>query len=325
MKSSFKLTLLLTYLAGLLGVTECYASHKIDYNGYYDPVNSGYINVDSGRLFYQKFGTGEPMVIVHGGPGLDQNYLLPQMLELAKDHELIFYDQRGSGNSLEASINSKYVNLDQFSDDLEKLRSQLGLTKFILLGHSWGGLLSMDYAIKHPENVSSLILLNSAPADYKGQKSFMNEFAIRTMLINNKIATLFDYNKFKMLDANQINDLYRKLFVIYFKDKNKVKNLTLKMSKGSAVGGFRIMPLMSRTVWLKPEFDLFPGLRKMKIPTLVVHGNQDVIPAYTAKEISEAISGSEIAYLNNCGHFPYIEAPVDLFKSIRSFLDKVKH
>ncbi|MDR1335170.1 MAG: alpha/beta hydrolase [Holosporaceae bacterium] len=74
---------------------------------------SGYVNVERGRLFYEKFGSGEPIIIIHGGPGLDHSYLLPQMLELAKDHELIFYDQRGSGKSFDAEISSAYNRLCQ--------------------------------------------------------------------------------------------------------------------------------------------------------------------------------------------------------------------
>lgn len=53
-------------------------------------TKSGYISVESGKLFYQRFGKGDPIIVLHGGPGLDQSYLLPQMLELAQDYELIF-------------------------------------------------------------------------------------------------------------------------------------------------------------------------------------------------------------------------------------------
>jgi pimeloyl-ACP methyl ester carboxylesterase len=89
---------------------------------------------------------------------------------------VIFYDQRGSGRSLEARIDSKYISSDQFVKDLEKLRLELGLKKIALIGPSWGGFLSMSYAIKYSVNVSSLILVGSVPADYKGQKAFSVEF-----------------------------------------------------------------------------------------------------------------------------------------------------
>jgi proline iminopeptidase len=177
----------------LFTVTGCKAQDKSTIGSYpsMHSSKSGYIDVQDGKLFYSSFGKGDPIIVVHGGPGLDQGYLLPQMLELAKDHELIFYDQRGSGRSLEASIEPKYASSEQFAQDLEMLRLKLGLKKITLVGHSWGGFLSMSYAIKYPNNVSSLILIGSTPPDYKGQKAFSDEFNKRTQLIKNNIAPLF--------------------------------------------------------------------------------------------------------------------------------------
>ncbi|HLB34669.1 MAG: hypothetical protein A3F67_10645 [Verrucomicrobia bacterium RIFCSPHIGHO2_12_FULL_41_10] len=66
---------------------------------YEQPLKQGIISVLDGELYFQKFGVSTkelPIIVLHGGPGMDQSYLLPQMLELAKDHEMIFYDQRGS-------------------------------------------------------------------------------------------------------------------------------------------------------------------------------------------------------------------------------------
>ena len=106
----------------------------------------GFVTINGGSLYYQKFGSGIPIIVVHGGPGLDQGYLQPQLLQLASDYELIFYDQRGSGKSLDTKINEKYITLPQFIEDLEALRNYLGFNKFILMGHSWGGFLAMQYA-----------------------------------------------------------------------------------------------------------------------------------------------------------------------------------
>jgi proline iminopeptidase len=113
------------------------------------------------KLFSQSFGTGTPIIVVHGGPGLDHAYFLPQMLELAKDHQLIFYDQRGSGKSLETELSPELMNVNQFIQDLEDLRKDLGLNSFVLLGHSWGGELAMHYAVTYPESISALILMRA--------------------------------------------------------------------------------------------------------------------------------------------------------------------
>lgn len=69
-----------------------------------------------------------------------------------------------------------------------------------------------QYAVDHQDHLIGLILLNTAPADYKGQKAFIDEFGARTKNILNDIKPLFAYEDFKKLDAIQISDLYRKLF-----------------------------------------------------------------------------------------------------------------
>lgn len=139
--------------------------------------NSGYVAVDQGKLFYQSVGAGStPIIVLHGGPGmLDSSSLMPQMLELAKNQQVIFYDQLGSGKSSETKMGTNYFTTTQFVKDLEALRRSLGFKKFIIVGHSWGGLLAMNYAIQHPEHVSGLILMSTAPADYKGQLAFANK------------------------------------------------------------------------------------------------------------------------------------------------------
>ena len=322
-----KLHVLVACTLVLLSVTGCHNiqdNNAISNHQQVSLLQSGYISVESGKLFYQRFGKGDPTIVVHGGPGLDQSYLLPQMLELAKDHEVIFYDQRGSGRSLGASIDPKYISSDQFAKDLETLRLELGLKKIALIGHSWGGFLSMNYAIKYPANVSSLILVGSAPADYKGQKAFADEFNKRTHSIKHKIDPLFNEKTLSALNKEQINDAYRDLFSVYFEEPSKVQKLTLDMSKESAIGGFNVLSLMLKTTYFTPDCNLIPALRRLTVPTLIIHGNQDIIPVDTAKTIQKAIQDSKVVYLNDCGHFPYIEKSNEFFSSIRSFLSKVE-
>lgn len=135
----------------------------------------GFVKVKDGSLYYDEIGQGIPIIVVHGGPGLDHGYLQPQLSQLAANHKLIFYDQRGSGKSLETPLDEEYINIHQFVEDIEDLRKSLGLNKFVLMGQSWGGLLAMQYAVDHQDHLMGLILLDSAPADYKGQKAFIDE------------------------------------------------------------------------------------------------------------------------------------------------------
>ena len=110
----------------------------------YHSTDKGLLVAD-GSLYYDEIGRGIPIIIVHGGPGvLNQGYFQPQLFQLAAKHRLIFYDQRGSGKSLNTILDEKHINIDQFVKDLEVLRTSLGLEKFILIGHYGAGYLQCN-------------------------------------------------------------------------------------------------------------------------------------------------------------------------------------
>jgi proline iminopeptidase len=288
-------------------------------------VKEGFVSVKNAKLFYRTAGKGPPLIVLHGGPGLDQNYLLPQLYELAENNLVIFYDQRGSGKSLETELDEKHIHIHQFVEDLEALRLSFGFDKFILMGHSWGGLLAMQYAVDHPENLMGLILLNTAPADYKGQKAFVDELGLRIQRIYNDIKPLFAYEDFKHLNANQISDLYRKLFSVYFYNSEEENDLSLNFSVASAQSGFKVMEEMSKTSWLQPSLNLFPSLKELAVPTFILHGKQDIVPVWASEEIKDAIPRAEMVILDRCGHFPYIEQSSQFFSELNKFLRKINH
>ena len=111
------------------------------------------------RLFVQEEGHGTPLIVIHGGPGLDSRSVEPDLKRLARRHRVIFYDQRGSGRS----TLSAGVTADEMVQDLDALRRGLGLSRVALLGHSWGGGLAALYASAHPANVSRLVLVSPMP------------------------------------------------------------------------------------------------------------------------------------------------------------------
>ena len=268
------------------------------------------------KLFSQTFGTGTPIIIVHGGPGLDHGYFLPQMLELAKDHQIIFYDQRGSGQSLKTEISPEFINVNQFVQDLENLRKNLGSRSFSLLGHSWGGELAMHYAVTYPEAISSLILMSTGPADDVGYVAFRESVVQRISPIKDKLQALFDLTEFEKLTGPQISQLYQNLFSLYLHDPQKIQNLDFSVTEASAKSGARVRDIIMKS----HRQDLFPKLKMLQIPTLVLHGEQDVIPIWTAEKIIQAIPNAKLVRLKNCGHFPYVEKPEETFAAIREFM-----
>lgn len=116
--------------------------------------------INGTSIFIREIGKGSPIIIVHGGPGLNHSYFLPHLNSLAKKNRLIFYDQRACGNS-SGMLDSTQMSLSLFVEDIEEIRKNLKLGKVAILAHSWGGLVAMNYASKYSQNISALILSNS--------------------------------------------------------------------------------------------------------------------------------------------------------------------
>src|SRR5436305_441086 len=126
-------------------------------------AREGYIPVGNAALYYRDIGQRQPVVVLHGGPDFSHSYLLPDLDRLSDSFRLIYYDQRGRGKSAD-NVQPEDVTIESEIEDLESLREYFGLQSVAVLGHSWGGILAMEYATRHPDRVSHLILMNSAPA-----------------------------------------------------------------------------------------------------------------------------------------------------------------
>lgn len=279
----------------------------------------GYVSVSEGELYYRTYGSGEPIIVLHGGPGLNHSYFLPGMAELAKNYQVTFYDQRGSGKSHNFEIISRTITLHHFIEDLEALRKNLGYQKFILVGHSWGGLLAMSYALKYPKNLKSLILIGSIAPHKIGHDITRSEYKRKTALLGDKIQKLEKNPRFYQGDPALVSGYFKLLFTVYCHKPEDAQKLSFDLTPKSALQGFQVHSLFNKEFFSK-NFDLREGLKKLDVPTLVIHGKSDLIPVSIAEEIAQSIPDAKLVLMDECGHFPYLEKPEEFFKIIRGFL-----
>lgn len=284
-----------------------------------EPETKGYLNIAGAKLYYQIFGKGEPIIMIHGGPGLGFGYLLPQMLELSANHELIFYDQRGSGKSLNTPINEQTINMRRFVEDLHSLIKGLGYEKVTLLGHSWGGLLAMNYAITHPDQINTMILANPMPANRAEFLKFVNEYDKRTADITDQLYEIQDSSQFMAGDPETIKKYYYLIFANYFADPEMVNKLSLNLTPLSALNGFKVASIMQKT-YLSNQFNLLPSLAKLKIPTLIIYGTSDLTSRNSVEQINSSMPNSQLLLIEESGNFAYIEQPIAFFTIIENFL-----
>src|SRR5690349_4817480 len=121
------------------------------------------IQVGTASIYVREIGRGQPIIVLHGGPDFDHSYLLPDLDRLADTCRLIYYDQRGRGRSAD-HVAPEEVTLASDVVDIDRVREEFHLQSAPLLGHSWGAVLALEYALRYPERVSQLILMNPAPA-----------------------------------------------------------------------------------------------------------------------------------------------------------------
>ena len=100
-------------------------------------------------------------MLLSGGPGLNSDYLNPIWEKLSSNFRCIVMDQRGTGKSIVPSVDSTSMSMANYVNDLEALREHLKLGEIIFIGHSWGGMLAMEYTAIRPDNVKQLILVGS--------------------------------------------------------------------------------------------------------------------------------------------------------------------
>ena len=134
-------------------------------------VEEGFVDAHGVLIYFKAFGKGEPLVILHGGPGASHDYFLPYLLPLARKNRLIFIDERGSGRSQKLENTSAYT-IENMVEDVEIVRQVLELGKISLMGHSCGGVIAQAFALKYQENLSHLILCSTFHSTKKMNEVF---------------------------------------------------------------------------------------------------------------------------------------------------------
>jgi len=284
-------------------------------------AREGHIPVAGAQLYYREIGQGEPILILHGGPSFDHAYLLPDMDRLADAFRLIYYDQRGRGKS-GSNVQPEAVTLASEIADLDAVRAYFQLEPVALLGHSWGGLLAMEYALRHPKRISRLILLNTAPASHDDCVLFEQTRDANAPDAAETLRTLESRPGFAE-DLQTRAAYYRVYFRATLRQPELLDRLIEHLQVGWTKEGVLTARAIADRLWSETYesvgYNLLPALTRLCIPTLIWHGDYDFIPVACAAHIAEAIPGSHLVVAPNCGHFSYLEHPDEVREAVTGF------
>jgi proline iminopeptidase len=286
------------------------------------------------ELYHTAYGPEDAprLLVLHGGPGASHDYLLPQMLELANDHRLIFYDQRGGGRS--RAENNAPITWETHVEDLATLVRDLSLAPLTLVGYSWGGLLALLYAITvaggfRDRGVSfssaagdapapaRMVLICPAPATSALRTQFSEELARRQRApwIQVERAAIAASGLRERDPAAYAKRIFELGVAGYFADPARARALT----------PFRVIGRVQQSVWESLSgYDLTPQLPLVQAPTLVMHGAHDAIPLASSQLIASALPRGELVVLDESAHVPYVEGQAAFFAAVREFLQRTR-
>lgn len=271
-----------------------------------------------GTVFYETYGKGSPIIFLAGGPGGSPYSALPLIEKYKKNHQCILLHQRGTGQSVNFKYTPNNFNMEAFVEDVMSLYKRLRINKASIVGHSWGGMLAMQVAVKYPQKVKSLVLLSTT-------------YSLGNIMEMNKNIMI----KLEQADIDSIKVLYgqlqlgkgdktkmtEQLTVINLKGMFYNKNLTKEILKEGPVN-MQINSLVMGDLQQK-KWEVGSSLTKLSIPTMIIQGDSDPIGLESAKNLSQFINGSHLRIVKDCGHFIWIEKPTELNLLLDEFKNKL--
>ncbi len=263
------------------------------------------------KLFFREYGTGEPLIILHGLYGASDNWLSIAR-ELEKNYRVILVDQRNHGQSPHSDDHSYALMVD----DLVELFNDLNIEHANIIGHSMGGKVAMLFAIRYPENVKSLVVVDIAPWSYRepGQEEqpWLNEHTkIIASLKSIPIKTITLRAEAEAILSFTIQSDRIRQFLLKNLNREKDGSFTWKLNLEALNNN--LPELMEGVV---------DGNTKIYTKTLFIKGElSEYIPFNRFDELKDICPNSTLTTINETGHWVHAEKPAEFVACVRKFLD----
>jgi proline iminopeptidase len=272
------------------------------------------ISIRGVSMYVDVIGHGPPLLLMHGGPGLDHVSLLP-FKDLADRHTLVLYDHRCNGRSTGAPVTS--MTWENLTADAEALRETLGFERWAVLGHSFGGHVALEYVLRYPGRVTQLVLLDTAADARWSQENAAQVLADRGYGLKTvSVARRFYSGRIAPDDfvraALRLVPAYDHRFSI------------VRAARGMLAGAWRMKT--------RPEALTFGGqmmrgwsvtdrLGEIHIPTLVLAGHDDFLfPPESQALLAAGIPDARLRIIERAGHNPQTERPKETLAAVADFL-----
>ena len=276
---------------------------------------SQYVLVNGVRLMVEDQGSGPAILTLHGGPGMGSRFGDAATYGgLAEEgYRVVSYDQRGNGDS---DAGEPYSH-EQFTADAEALRVQLGLGKIVVAGGSYGGFLTLEYALRYPQNVAGIILRDTAASNKYGSTSKERALARNLPGVTGEMLDrLFGG---QVASDEEFREMYQAIHPLYWVGATEEQ-------QDERLSNIRFRHETHNYAFAKnqPKYDIVSRLSSIQVPALVLVGRHDwITPLEASEEIAAHIPNSKLVVFEHSGHSPQIEEREKFLGEVREFLQNV--
>jgi proline iminopeptidase len=265
-------------------------------------------------LFVDVVGRGYPLVLMHGGPGLDHVSLTP-FRKLADRRTVVLYDHRCNGRSTGAPVTS--MTWDNLTADADALREALGFERWAVLGHSFGGHVAIEYALRYPERVSRLVLLDTA-GDVRWSQEHAAEVLAGRGFGPKTVAVARRFYRGRIARK----DFFRASFRLMPAYDHRFS--LLRLAREMLEGGWRMKTRPEALVFgghMMRGWSVMDRLGEIRVPTLVIAGHDDFLfPPESQALLASGIPNARLRIIERAGHNPQSERPAETMAAIADFL-----
>ena len=269
-------------------------------------------------IYYRVYGTGDPVIVLSGGPGISSDQIEGIAEKVGASHQAILLDQRGTGKSVLAEVTAENLNLDLMVEDLEALRKRLKIKKMSIIGHSWGAMYAMLYAKAYPKRIEKMVLISTGGVNMDFYDRYYQN------VLANYSSKEFSRLKYlnQMYRAGRLNEKldfeFRKLeYKARIHDQSKLDVYTQTLYQGK----FSNEVLQLLLTEIRQKYDVKNSFEGFGQEVLIIHGKQSPIGEETALEVLANFPNARIKWIEDCGHFPWVEQPDVFYEALGEFLE----
>lgn len=283
-----------------------------------NPEQGRYVPVGDTRLYVVERGEGLPILVLHGGPGLDHHMFGDYLDPLARDFRLIFVDQRSQGLSDPSAAGT--WTLAQMADDVVQLAGALQLKRFAVLGHSFGALVALQNAVDHPGKASATIVSSGFPSARYLDHVDHNLEVLEPAWLRQQVAASWAREK-EAQTAEQVRQLLHDQTPFHFADP--FDRRIPEYEERSAGGVFSADVLRYFANQEYGGIDVEDQLGVVVQPVLVIVGKHDRVASLAAAEaIRRGVPDTLKVVFENSGHMTFVEENERYLQTVTDFLSR---